>query len=595
MSPAPNLQYLAQLEQQNGLPAGILAAQQEQESGFDPNAMSPAGAQGIAQLMPATAQQYGVDPLDPNQASQAEARMMGSLYKKYNGDIPSMLAGYNWGQGNVDRKGLSAAPPETQKYIAKITNGLQKYAGMVGGAIVPDAGAAEINDFSNLSDAELIAEAQKHGIDVPDQQPGFMDHISQDMGNRGQQATDILARTAAGKQSVPLSALQLMGKVGVGGALDIAGEAAKSLIPDAIKNAYSSGAQGIANAIDSTGAGKFAGDTALQALSGYQGYAKAHPAVSDTIDAIANLAGLGMGGKAALTADAAPAISQLGTAANAVKSAVTPAAFPTASEVRTAASAAFKEADAKGGTLTPASTDAWIDEASKVLPQTPAGKLVLGETPTTKLVDRLDELRGKPLTLAETQEIDSALGDAMQSEVHPQTGILNSEGNKLLKIQQSLRDTWENATAANTTGGTGGFEALQQGRSLWAAQAKMNDIERIMNRAADTDNVAQAIRTGFRTLKANPGRMRGFTPVEKTAIARAAKTGLITDALRIAGSRLNPIIAGAAGGGFAGAAGAYALSTGARALATSRQVSRGTKVLKTIASRPVVKTALKKP
>lgn len=185
------------------------------------------------------------------------------------------------------------------------------------------SGAPAQDDVSSLSDADLIAEAQKHGIDVPDQQPGFMDRVSQDMGEREHQALNIAARTLQHPAQTPLSALQLFGKVGVGGGFDIAGEAAKSVIPDFVKNTFSSGAQGIANAIDSTGAGKFAGDTALQALTGYQDFAKANPAISDTIDAMANVAGLGLGGKAVgVAADAAPAIADAGAA---VKAAITPA------------------------------------------------------------------------------------------------------------------------------------------------------------------------------------------------------------------------------------------------------------------------------
>ena len=118
-------QFLRDLEKQNGLPAGLLSVQQQAESNFDPRAVSPAGAQGIAQFMPATAAEYGIDPFDPMQSAQAQAKMMGGLLKKYQGDVPSALAGYNWGQGNVDRKGLDNAPAETRKYIAKITSGLQ--------------------------------------------------------------------------------------------------------------------------------------------------------------------------------------------------------------------------------------------------------------------------------------------------------------------------------------------------------------------------------------------------------------------------------------------------------------------------------------
>lgn len=127
----------SQLEQQNGLPPGMLSAVMQQESGGNPNAISPKGAIGSFQFMPQTAQQYGIDPANPDQSAQAAATMLGQLQQKYNGDIPSTLAGYNWGQGNVDRQGIQNAPPETQNYI-------QNIMGKIGNTIVPSAQAAEM-------------------------------------------------------------------------------------------------------------------------------------------------------------------------------------------------------------------------------------------------------------------------------------------------------------------------------------------------------------------------------------------------------------------------------------------------------------------
>lgn len=112
--------YFTSLEEKNGLPRGLLAAVMKQESGGDPNAVSPAGAQGQFQFMPETAKQYGIDPFNPQQAADGAARMLGDLNKKYSGDLAKTLAAYNWGQGNVDRKGLENAPPETQNYIKTI-------------------------------------------------------------------------------------------------------------------------------------------------------------------------------------------------------------------------------------------------------------------------------------------------------------------------------------------------------------------------------------------------------------------------------------------------------------------------------------------
>lgn len=267
-----------------------------------------------------------------------------------------------------------------------------------------------------------------------------------------------------------------------------------------------------------------------------------------------------------------------------------------ASNIRDMAGSAYDTAANQGGALHPNAVDAFINKASSVLPQTPAGKIVMGETSASKLVDRLQKLKGQPLSLAEAQEIDSGIGELANSEVIPATGKLTAEGQKLYQVQQSLRDTIENAGPNNLIGGKAGFDSWKQGRDLWSASQRANDIERIMNRAEMTDNPVTALRTGFRTLASNPARLRGYTKTEVAAIQNAARTGIVTDALRTAGSRLISTLTGAAGGSIggplgsmAGAGAGYALSTPLRAAADSLQRAKGTKVIKAIGNRPAVR------
>ncbi len=114
-------QLLSALETQYGLPSGLLNGAWHVESGAGRYMDSPVGAQGHFQFMPDTAKQYGVtNPYDFNQSARGAAHMFSDLSKQFNGDVPSMLAAYNWGQGNVTRKGLTNAPAETRAYIAKI-------------------------------------------------------------------------------------------------------------------------------------------------------------------------------------------------------------------------------------------------------------------------------------------------------------------------------------------------------------------------------------------------------------------------------------------------------------------------------------------
>ncbi len=98
----------------------LLAAQLHQESGFNPNAVSKAGARGIAQFMPATARGYGLrDPHDPAASIDAQAHLMRDLLRQF-GAVPLALAAYNAGPAPVRRCGCVPPYPETQAYVATI-------------------------------------------------------------------------------------------------------------------------------------------------------------------------------------------------------------------------------------------------------------------------------------------------------------------------------------------------------------------------------------------------------------------------------------------------------------------------------------------
>jgi soluble lytic murein transglycosylase-like protein len=108
--------------------ASLLAAQLYAESGFNPFAISPAGARGIAQFMPGTARAYGLqNPFDPAAAIQAQARLMRDLLRRF-GTVPLALAAYNAGPGAVS--GCGCVPPfsETRAYVARVL-GLMGAAG----------------------------------------------------------------------------------------------------------------------------------------------------------------------------------------------------------------------------------------------------------------------------------------------------------------------------------------------------------------------------------------------------------------------------------------------------------------------------------
>lgn len=104
-----------------GVPANLIAAVAKQESGFNPKAVSKAGAEGIMQLMPATAKGLGVtNPLDATQSINGGATYLASLLKRFGGDTTMAVAAYNAGPGAVLR--YHGVPPyaETQKYVHNV-------------------------------------------------------------------------------------------------------------------------------------------------------------------------------------------------------------------------------------------------------------------------------------------------------------------------------------------------------------------------------------------------------------------------------------------------------------------------------------------
>jgi len=104
-----------------GVDADLLRKVMKQESGFRPCAVSPKGAQGLMQLMPATAEQFGVrDPFDASGNVDAGAKLLKQLLTRYDGDIARALAAYNAGPAKVDAASGVPAIPETLDYVRQI-------------------------------------------------------------------------------------------------------------------------------------------------------------------------------------------------------------------------------------------------------------------------------------------------------------------------------------------------------------------------------------------------------------------------------------------------------------------------------------------
>ncbi|MGN0329533.1 MAG: lytic transglycosylase domain-containing protein [Lachnospira sp.] len=135
-----------------GVDINLLRAVAQAESGFDTEAVSSCGAQGIMQLMPFTSESLGVeDPFDARQNITGGAKLLSGLIDNYNGNVTLALAAYNAGSGAVSRYG--GVPPynETVNYIEKINN-------ILGGALSNDSrtiDGASATDLSSTSEVDV--------------------------------------------------------------------------------------------------------------------------------------------------------------------------------------------------------------------------------------------------------------------------------------------------------------------------------------------------------------------------------------------------------------------------------------------------------
>jgi soluble lytic murein transglycosylase-like protein len=124
--------------QRNGVDPSLLKGLIRQESNFDPNARSSAGAAGLTQLMPSTAAGLGVaDPNDPAQAVEGGAKYLRQMLDRFGGDQAQALAAYNAGPGAVQRFGGVPPYAETQAYVQRVLGYAREYGGSATPSLSP--------------------------------------------------------------------------------------------------------------------------------------------------------------------------------------------------------------------------------------------------------------------------------------------------------------------------------------------------------------------------------------------------------------------------------------------------------------------------
>ncbi|OSB69470.1 lytic transglycosylase domain-containing protein [Klebsiella pneumoniae] len=160
------------LEGKYGLPAGLLSSVAATESGGDPYAVSPKGAKGPFQFMDGTARDLGLkgmDVYDPHKSSDAAARYLRFLLDATGGDLEKTLASYNWGLGNVQKKGMDNLPSETRNYVPKVMAGMRPGAGMAVDRAMPGQSGATYQFYGTKITTQaqnveqLTSDIKKHG------------------------------------------------------------------------------------------------------------------------------------------------------------------------------------------------------------------------------------------------------------------------------------------------------------------------------------------------------------------------------------------------------------------------------------------------
>ncbi len=456
----------------------------------------------------------------------------------------------------------------------------------------------------------------------PAEDTSFTGRVKTDYQNRlkeGQQAADSYI---AGDQSLPLTYLDMAGKIGAGTGADVVNEALKSAAsyaPQGVKDAVSSGLSYLAN----TPPGRAAVDAAHYVGSEYQDFAQRHPDAARHVEAAANIGGMlapeiPIKGTNLTRATVDAAAGGLDATKNAVISGLEKSPTidnvlgktvrPTAADLKKSAQKNYAKVAESGDVLSPEFTNSIIDHAQNFSIKDPMAAKIAGESPLSGIAKDLQEFRDQPMTLQRAAEVDQAITDRLEdSAFTDKRGVLNKYGRQLLEMKQNLRDGLLNAQEnghlqinpdAKMRGYGSGAKDYMNAVKDWAAQSQISEIQRIVDRAGYMDNPATALKTGFRNIAVNPGRLSKFSPQVQSAIKRAASDGNLTNIMRTEiGSRLISTMTGAAAGSVGGPFGAMAgaglgaaASRAARGTAEKMQMGRVNKVMDAIAGQSSVPT-----
>jgi soluble lytic murein transglycosylase-like protein len=162
---------LIQSGKNNGVDPLLLYSVMHQESSFKSRAISPKGARGLMQLMPGTAARFGVRNIfDPQQNIEAGTRYLRFLLDRFEGDLKLALAGYNAGEGAVDKYGWRIPPyAETQEYVRRISRRYQLLRDPNAAIFAPRINSAQVARLQSKQSTSLaVYERTVSTVRLPD-------------------------------------------------------------------------------------------------------------------------------------------------------------------------------------------------------------------------------------------------------------------------------------------------------------------------------------------------------------------------------------------------------------------------------------------
>lgn len=400
-----------------------------------------------------------------------------------------------------------------------------------------------------------------------------------------QKRKDAMNRSAedyvGGKQGLGSTYLQTAGNI-AGGVFDTAAEGVKSAygaLPESLKPKLTDQGKIIAEKamLGLGAAANYVSDSAVGDVA--RQYAEENPVAMRNLGAVGNIAAVvPIGAAAKIVGEPLANIAGKGLVkgSNALvggveKLAVPKQVLPNSEQLAEMGVRAYDTARASGDVFDNDVSSGFVSAIDKAKPAKIAGSV---ETDLSQAIEsglgKYRELAGKPLSIDEIDIIDKDLSNLKDQAYNSGKNQLGSE---LANIQNSLRGSVSDAPSGQT---------LAEARDFFRRKYQMEDVERIFRNAEGRPNEAAIIQTGYRNL-ANQARKKGsgYTKEQIALMDRAAKGGLSIDALKLASSKLIPLMAGVSGGPITGAA-AYMGNVAAGAGATALQTAKANKLAESI-------------